>query len=113
MVGPESIAAVPALLRCTEDFRNTFRLELLNGKIDAFIYDLPFNAIANAEKGGGKIYHLDQPFTYEPLAWAVKKGDPDFLNWLNNFMFQVKNDGTYERIYNKWFGDDSWLKEIQ
>jgi len=32
---------------------------------------------------------------------------------LNNFMFQVKNDGTYERIYNKWFGDDSWLKEIQ
>jgi len=88
-------------------------MELLNGKIDAFIYDLPFNAIANAEKGGGKIYHLDQPFTYEPLAWAVKKGDPDFLNWLNNFMFQVKNDGTYERIYNKWFGDDSWLKEIQ
>lgn len=88
-------------------------MELLNGKIDAFIYDLPFNAIANAEKGGGKIYHLNEPFTYEPLAWAVKKGDPDFLNWLNNFMFQIKNDGTYERIFKKWFENDSWLKEIQ
>jgi polar amino acid transport system substrate-binding protein len=88
-------------------------MELLNGKIDAFIYDLPFNAIANAEKGGGKIYHLSEPFTYEPLAWAIKKGDPDFLNWLNNFMFQVKNDGTYEKIFNKWFNSDAWLKEIQ
>lgn len=88
-------------------------MELLNGKIDAFIYDMPFNAIAFSEKGQGKIYHMDKPFTYEPLAWAVKKGDPDFLNWLNNFMFQVKNDGTYEKIYNKWFADDSWLKEIQ
>jgi polar amino acid transport system substrate-binding protein len=88
-------------------------MELLNGKIDAFIYDMPFNAIAFSEKGQGKIYHVAQPFTYEPLAWAVKKGDPDFLNWLNNFMFQVKNDGTYEKIYNKWFADDSWLKEIQ
>lgn len=88
-------------------------MELINGKIDAFIYDMPFNAIAFAEKGANKIYHIEKPFTYEPLAWAVKKGDPDFLNWLNNFMFQVKNDGTYERIFNKWFGDDSWLKEIQ
>lgn len=88
-------------------------MEVLNGKIDAFVYDMPFNAIAFAEKGGGKIFHIEKPFTYEPLAWAVKKGDPDFLNWLNNFMFQIKNDGTYERIYNKWFGDDSWRKELQ
>lgn len=88
-------------------------MELINGKIDAFIYDMPFNAIAFAEKGGNKIFHIEKPFTYEPLAWAVKKGDPDYLNWLNNFMFQIKNDGTYEKIYNKWFADDSWRKEIQ
>jgi len=88
-------------------------MELINGKIDAFIYDLPFTAMAFAEKGGDKMFHLDKPFTYEPLAWAVRKGDPDILNWLNNFMFQIKNDGTYEKIYGKWFGDDSWRKEIQ
>jgi polar amino acid transport system substrate-binding protein len=88
-------------------------MELINGKIDAFIYDMPFNAIAYSEKGGDKIYHIMKPFTYEPLAWAVKKGDPDFLNWLNNFMFQIENDGTYEKIYEKWFQDDSWRKEIQ
>ncbi|MGW8194960.1 MAG: transporter substrate-binding domain-containing protein [Desulforhopalus sp.] len=88
-------------------------MELVNGKIDAFIYDLPFNAIAVSQKGAGKIVHLDEPFTKEPLAWAIRKDDPNFLNWLNNFMNQVKFDGVYEKIYEKWFRDDAWLKEIQ
>jgi len=88
-------------------------MELVNGKIDAFIYDLPFNAIAVSQKGQGKIVHLDEPFTKEPLAWAIRKGDPDMLNWLNNFMNQIKYDGVYDKIYKKWFQDDAWMKEIQ
>jgi polar amino acid transport system substrate-binding protein len=88
-------------------------MELVNGKIDAFIYDLPFNAIAISQKGAGKIVHIDAPFTKEPLAWAIRRGDADFLNWLNNFMSQVKYDGVYAKIYKKWFQDDAWLKEIQ
>ena len=88
-------------------------MELVNGKIDAFIYDLPFNTIAVGQKGLGKIVHLDEPFTKEPLAWAIKRGDADFLNWLNNFMAQVKYDGVYDKIYKKWFQDSAWMKEIQ
>jgi polar amino acid transport system substrate-binding protein len=88
-------------------------MDLLNGKVDAFVYDLPFNAIAFAEKGQGKLVLLDEPFTYEPLAWAVNKGNADFLNWLDNFLVQTKNDGTYDRIYKKWFLSDEWLKDLQ
>lgn len=88
-------------------------LEVVNGKVDAFVYDLPYNAAAFVQRGGGKVIHLDQSFTYEPLAWAIRKGDYDFINWLNNFMNQVKNDGTYDKIYAKWFQDDAWMKEIQ
>jgi polar amino acid transport system substrate-binding protein len=88
-------------------------LEVVNGKIDAFVYDLPYNAVAVSQRGEGKVTHLDKPFTFEPLAWGIRKGDPDFLNWLNNFMHQIKNDGTYDKIYQKWFQDDAWLKEIQ
>jgi polar amino acid transport system substrate-binding protein len=88
-------------------------MDLLNGKVDAFVYDLPFNAIAFAEKGQGKVVLLDDPFTYEPLAWAVNRGNADFLNWLNNFLAQAKNDGTYDKIYKKWFLSDEWLKELQ
>jgi polar amino acid transport system substrate-binding protein len=88
-------------------------MDLLNGKVDAFVYDLPFNAIAFAEKGQGKVILLDEPFTYEPLAWAVNKGNADLINWLDNFLVQAKNDGTYDRIYKKWFLSDEWLKDLQ
>ncbi len=88
-------------------------LEVLNGKADAYVYDLPNCVYLYAQQGEGKVVFLDEPFTYEPLAWAINKGDPDFLNWLNNFLRQVKNDGRYERIYNKWIKGTDWMKEIQ
>ena len=88
-------------------------LEVVNGKIDAFVYDMPYNAAAFTQRGQGKLVYLDKPFTYEPLAWAVRKGDFDFINWLDNFMNQIKNDGTYDQIYHKWFEDDAWMKELQ
>ncbi len=88
-------------------------LEVLTGKADATIYDLPFCATFMAQQGEGKLIFLDEPFTFEPLAWAVRKGDPDFMNWLNNFLRQIKNDGRYDRIYNKWIKSTDWIKEVQ
>jgi len=88
-------------------------LEVLTGKADATVYDLPFCATFMAQRGEGKMVFLDEPFTFEPLAWAVRKGDPDFINWLNNFLRQLKNDGRYERIYNKWIRSTEWLTEIE
>ncbi len=86
--------------------------EVLNGKADAFIYDKPYNLLFMAKKGG-KISHLEKDLSYEPLGIALKKGDPDFLNWINNFLYQIKNDGQYEKMYNKWFKSDAWLKRVQ
>lgn len=88
-------------------------LEVLTGKADATVYDLPFCATFMAQQGEGKLIFLDEPFTFEPLAWGVRKGDPDFLNWLNNFLRQLKNDGRYDRIYDKWIRSTDWIKEIQ
>ena len=87
-------------------------MELLNGKADATVYDLPFCGYFYAERGKDKLVFLDEPFTFEPLAWAINKGDPDFLNWLNNFLRQVKNDGRYERMYNKWILSVDWAKDV-
>ncbi len=88
-------------------------MEVISGRIDAFIYDLPFQAIIASGKGKGKAVHLSKPFTFEPLGWAIRKGDADFLNWLNNFLYQVKNDGTYDKIYAKWFKSVEWRKDVQ
>ncbi len=88
-------------------------LEVINGKADAFVYDLPYCAVFYAQKGAGKLVFLDDPFTFEPLGWAIKQGDPDFLNWLNNFLAQVKGDGRYDRIYSKWITGNEWIKDVQ
>jgi polar amino acid transport system substrate-binding protein len=88
-------------------------LEVVNGKADAFVYDLPYCVIFNAEQGAGKLVFLDEPFTFEPLAWALRKGDPDFLNWLNNFLRQVKNDGRYGRVVDKWIRSTDWYKNVK
>jgi polar amino acid transport system substrate-binding protein len=87
--------------------------EVLNGKADMFIFDLPFNVAFMAQKGQGYLVHLDTSLTYEPLGWAIKKGDPDFLNWLNHFLAQIKHDGTYDELYERWFVDTKWLEKIQ
>ena len=88
-------------------------LEVVNGKADAFVYDLPYCVVFMAQQGAGKLVFLDTPFTYEPLAWAVRKGDPDFMNWLNNFLKQIKNDGRYDKVYDKWIKNTDWIKDVQ
>ncbi|MGB5793652.1 transporter substrate-binding domain-containing protein [Poseidonibacter sp.] len=90
--------------------------EVLNGKADAMIYDQPYNILFMSDKGKNRLVHLDDPLSYEPLGWAIRKGDPDFLNWLNNFLRQVKGDKVvdfHEKLNNKWLRDTSWLKRVQ
>ncbi|MCP4719768.1 MAG: transporter substrate-binding domain-containing protein, partial [Desulfobacteraceae bacterium] len=88
-------------------------MEVIQGNADATVYDLPLIEIIQAQHGAGKTIALTKPFTFEPLAMAVRKGDPDFLNFLNNFLRQYKNDGRYDKAYDKWIKSDEWQKELQ
>lgn len=86
-------------------------LEVRNGRADAFVYDLPYNAVYVA-RYPGEVGILKETFTQEPLAWAVRKGDPDFINWLDNFLRAIKADGSYDALYGKWFEGTAWLKNV-
>lgn len=88
-------------------------LEVLNGRVDAFVYDLFQNKTFFETKANGKAIFLSKPFTYEPLAFAFRRSDPDFLNWLNNWLRQIKNDGTYDKYYKRWFESYEWEKRIK
>ena len=88
-------------------------LEVINGKADALVYDLPFCGFLYGSQGKGKTIFLSDPFTYEPLAWAINRGDPDFLNYLNNFLRQSKGDGFYDRMYKKWITGTKWKEELE
>jgi polar amino acid transport system substrate-binding protein len=86
--------------------------EVLEGKADAFIHDAPYNLIAMARPENSALLTLEQPFTFEPLAFGLKKGDYDSLNWINHFLNQVAQDGTYDQLHDKWFKDTAWIAEI-
>ncbi|MGL5998486.1 MAG: transporter substrate-binding domain-containing protein [Pseudomonas proteolytica] len=87
--------------------------QVVSGEVDAFIHDAPYNLIALTKPQNRGLLALEQPFTYEPLAFGVKKGDYDSLNWINHFLNQIAQDGTYDRLHDKWFQDSDWLSEIE
>ncbi|MDJ0782850.1 MAG: transporter substrate-binding domain-containing protein [Desulfosarcinaceae bacterium] len=85
-------------------------MRVLAGSADAFVYDLPFNAVFRAMHPSDQLIFLDEPFTNEPIAWAVRKNDPDFLKWLNTFLAEIKQDGRFQKMHDKWFKNTDWFK---
>ena len=109
-------AAKNLIPRCTyKSFKteNEAVLEVINGNADAFVYDLPFNAVFIAMHPSDQLIFLDEPFTKEPIAWAIRKNDPDFLKFLNGFLAEIKKDGRFDKIYNKWFIKTDWFKHAR
>lgn len=88
-------------------------MAVLTGKADAFVYDKPFNAVFFAMHGKDKLVFLDKPFTTEPIAWAIRKNDPDFLKFLNDFLEEIKKDGRFGRVYAYWFNSTGWFKYMR
>jgi len=85
----------------------------LEGEVDAFVYDFPYNAVFMAMYGKEKLVFLDKPFTQEPIAWAIRKNDPQFMAFLNDFLQKIKSDGRFDRIYKKWFEDSDWHQFVR
>ena len=88
-------------------------MRVLEGTADAFVYDYPFNAVFAALHPSDQLIFLDKPFTVEPIAWAIRKNDPDFLKWLNNFLQEIKQDGRFENMHDKWFNKTDWFKYVR
>ena len=101
---------IPKATYETADTEMEGAMRVLKGTADAFVYDFPFNAVFNTMNPSDQLVFLDKPFTKEPIAWAIRKNDPDFLNFLNDFLFRLKADGRFDRIYHKWFRSMDWYK---
>ncbi len=80
-----------------------------SGEVDAFVYDRPFNATFIAMHGDEDVAFLDEPFTDEAIAFAIRKNDPDFLDWLNAFLAKLRSDGRYDKLRSKWFESTDWF----
>lgn len=78
--------------------------EVVTGRADAFFYD-QISINKHQKQNQESTHAILTPFTYEPLAIAINKGDFDFWQWLNQFLITIRYDGRYEELYNKYFKD--------
>lgn len=98
-------------LYATEDFgeeniaryhKNTDGFQALrSGKVDAFIIDDQV-AIALVAENGGDFTILDSAYATEEYAIAVKKGNKEILDMLNEGIDEMKANGELQRIISKY-----------
>ena len=48
---------------------------------------------------------LKDDFGQEEYAVAAKKGNTKLIDAINKAIEELKKDGTYQKIYSKWFKD--------
>ena len=80
-------------------------MDLLNKNIDAVIVDTPVaaNYALQAEQFKGKLKIAAQIVTDERYGLTVQKGDPKkVLAVFNAGLKNVKANGEYDKIYQKW-----------
>lgn len=81
-------------------------LDLKNGRINAVFGDTAVvNEWLKSDKEltsiGDKI--TDQNYFGSGLAIAVRQSNNELINRFNNALKTIKENGTYQTIYNKWF----------
>ncbi len=104
---------IPKATYETADTEVKGAMRVLEGTADAFVYDFPFNAVFRALNLSNQLIFLDKPFTEEPIAWAIRKNDPDFMKFLNGFLSRMKADGRFDQIYFKWFLSSDWHRFVR
>ena len=77
-------------------------MDLKNDKIDAVVIDA--EPAKKMTEGQSDLKILDAPFVEEEYAIAVKKGDTELLQAINDTLADIKADGTYDTIYAQFFG---------
>ena len=73
------------------------------GRVDAFAED-DVLVLALARQYPD-LAAVGKPFRPHPFAVALPKGDRDLLAWVNDQLRKAKADGTYDRLWNRYFGE--------
>ena len=66
---------------------------------------LAFTACGGSASSNAVLKVIDIPLTNEEYAYAVAKGDAELLASVNTFLAEIKANGKFDEIINKYFGD--------
>ncbi|MBO8162806.1 MAG: transporter substrate-binding domain-containing protein [Brevibacillus sp.] len=78
-------------------------LELESGRVDAVVTGGP--AAKVYAKNNGTVKVLDEPLTKEEYGYGIRKENQAFREAVNKALQTLKENGKYQEIVEKWFGE--------
>ena len=79
-------------------------MELAHGGCIATINDKPVLEYYLATTENEDLYLLNESFTFEQYGIVTSKQHPELSAMIQSGLTKIKENGTYDKIYEKWFG---------
>lgn len=86
--------------------------EVLNGNAHASMGSQPGPNMDAANNPGVVTVMSDQLFDPRGEAFALRRGDPDALNFFNNWIAQKWRSGWLEERHDYWFASNEWADQV-
>lgn len=87
--------------------------ELVSGRADAIIASEPLPSTAVADYPDQLFIPFDDLLNVSAEAIALRKGDPDALNFLNNWIAANWRNNFLQERNDHWFRTQAWLDQVQ
>jgi polar amino acid transport system substrate-binding protein len=101
-----------AKLILTDDYDQAVSM-VREDKAQAMVADMPICQLSVYRYPQAELMTLKNPLSYEPLGIAIPANDFLLINWIQNLLHVIEKDGTMELMLNRWFKDESWVKQLR
>lgn len=85
------------------NYNNSFQ-DLDAGRVDAVVVGGVYGNYVVNLRGEEKYNVFLDESAVEPMAVGMRKSDTEFAEDINGALAELKENGTYDEIYRKWFG---------
>lgn len=78
---------------------------LLSDKVDAVLMGAPVLRYFASHEGSGRVRLVGPEFNRQGVGFVFALGDP-LRRKVSSALLAMREDGTYQRLYDKWFGEE-------
>ena len=86
---------------------------VIQGKVHGYVEHNPLPTFIALEHPTKVDKPLSQPLLTTKAGFAVNKGDPDFINFLNAWIIAREADAWLPAAHDYWFKSLSWRRDSQ
>ena len=85
---------------------------VLKDEVHAMVADYPICAVSVMRHPDEGLLAIFTPLTYEAIGVAVPAGDPLLVNWVENFLRNLKGSGVLDALRVSWLKSSYWLERL-